>query len=42
MFIESCDTTFVNHPNILVDEENFQKVLKILDKANQFIKTIKG
>lgn len=42
MFIESCDTTFVNHPNILVDEDNFQKVLKILDKANQFIKTIKG
>lgn len=42
MFIESCESTFVNYPIILVDEEYYQKVLKILDKANKYINKIKG
>lgn len=42
MFIETCESTFVDHPNILLIEENYQKVLKILDKAKQYINKIKG
>ena len=42
MFIESCESTFVNYPIILVDEEYYKKVLKILDKANKYINKIKG
>ena len=42
MFIDSCESTFVNYPIILVDEEYYQKVLKILDKANKYINKIKG
>lgn len=42
MFIETCESTFVDHPNILLIEENYQKVLKILEKAKQYINKIKG
>lgn len=41
MFIESCESTFINHPNILVSEENCQKVFKILDKVNQYVNKLK-
>lgn len=41
MFIESCESTFLNHPNVLVSEENCQKVFKILDKAKEYINKLK-
>lgn len=41
MFIESCESTFINHPNVLVSEENCQKVFKILDKAKEYINKLK-
>ena len=37
MFIESCESTFINHPNILVSEENCQKAFEILEKAKEYI-----
>lgn len=42
MFIKNCESTFNNYPNILEDKDNFQKVLKILEKANKYINKIKG
>ena len=42
MFIQNCESTFNNYPNILEDKANFHKVLKILEKANKYINKIKG
>lgn len=42
MFIQNCESIFNNYPNILEDKANFQKVLKILEKANKYINKIKG
>ena len=42
MFIQNCESTFNNYPNILEDNTNFHKVLKILEKANKYINKIKG
>lgn len=41
MFIETCQTTFWDHPNILLNDEHLNKVLEILEKANQYILKIK-
>lgn len=41
MFIESCESTFINHPNILVNEEHCQKAFGILDKAKEYINNLK-
>lgn len=41
MFIETCQTTFWDHPNILLNDEHLNRVLEILEKANQYILTIK-
>lgn len=41
MFIETCETTFVDHPQILVKEDLYQEVKQILDKAIQYINKIK-
>lgn len=41
MFIESCESTFINHPNILVSETNCQKAFGILDKAKEYINNLK-
>lgn len=41
MFIESCESTFINHPNILVSEENCQKAFEILEKAKEYINNLK-
>ena len=41
MFIETCETTFIDHPQILVKEELYQEVKRILDKAIQYINKIK-
>ena len=41
MFIETCESTFVDHPQILVKEDLYQEVKKILDKAIQYINKIK-
>lgn len=42
MFIQNCESTFNNYPNILEDKAIFHKVLKILEKANKYINKIKG
>ena len=41
MFIESCESTFINHPNILLNEENCQKALVILEKAKEYVNNLK-
>ena len=41
MFIESCESTFINHPNILLNEENCQKALAILEKAKEYVNNLK-
>lgn len=41
MFIETCQTTFWDHPNVLLKDEHLNRVLEILEKANQYILTIK-
>lgn len=41
MFIDSCESTFINHPNILVSETNCQKAFGILDKAKEYINNLK-
>ena len=41
MFIESCESTFINHQNILVCEENCQKAFEILEKAKEYINNLK-
>lgn len=42
MFINNCESTFNSYPDFLENSDNFQKVLKILDKANKYINKIKG
>ncbi|MBR5246735.1 MAG: hypothetical protein IKV25_05125 [Clostridia bacterium] len=42
MFINNCESTFNSYPNFLENSDNFQKVLKILEKANKYINEIKG
>ena len=42
MFINNCESTFNSYPNFLENSDNFQKVLKILEKANKYINKIKG
>ena len=41
MFIETCESIFVDHPQILVKEDLYQEVRQILDKAIQYINKIK-
>ena len=42
MFISNCESTFNSYPDFLENSDNFQKVLKILEKANKYINKIKG
>lgn len=42
MFIQSCETTFVDHPIILVDEELYKRVQMIMEKVNKYTNTFKG
>ncbi len=42
MFINNCESTFNSYPDFLENNDNFQKVLKILQKANNYINKIKG
>lgn len=42
MFIETCETYFVDHPNILIEEQLYKKVLIIMEKARQYTNKFKG
>lgn len=42
MFIEACETTFFDHPNILIDKELYKEVLHIMEKVKQYINRFKG
>lgn len=41
MFIETCHTTFWDHPNILMNDDYLKRVLEILEKATDYILKIK-
>lgn len=41
MFIETCQTTFWDHPNILLKDEHLKRVLEIFEKVTEYILKIK-